>query len=396
MTGPQKSRIERHPGRSLFLFLLIATLLLDFAVTGVYHFFKYGTVHKYADRRALGERSPLFHHTLKAAANYDYQRWGHLRHSVSTNSLGFRDKSVREVSLLPPGYRVVFMGDSFTYGVGLPYEKTFPCLVEQALAEDGVEVLNAGVVSYSPAIYWKKTEYLLEEAGLRFHHLVVFLDISDIHDEAVFYDTKEGRVVWIQGPAPALREFFFEYTTIVRNLWEGTEKAYHRITRAPDTRRTEEDRRYAANEYRSLWTVDPEAFRDYGATGLRKAKRHMGRLHDLLQRHGIGMTLVVYPWPTQILHGDLDSIQVSHWRHWAEQRSVLFIDLFPAFIPAERDPKEAIRRHFIPGDLHWNERGHRLVARRFLEVWVPHAETTIREPSRRRLPQEGPSRSVEP
>ena len=50
------------------------------------------------------------------------------------------------------------------------------------------------------------------------------------------------------------------------------------------------------------------------------------------------------------------------------KRSILFIDLFPDFIPIGQDPKEVIRKYFIPGDLHWNEEGHRLVARRFLET----------------------------
>jgi len=370
-THPKRALIPRHPKKSLVLFLLVVTLVLDFALTGVYHLFKYGTIHKYADRRALGERSPVFHHTLKPNAEFKYQRWGNLRHSVSTNSLGFRDRTVCNIPLSSDKVRVLFMGDSFTYGVGLPYEETFICLIDNEIRDKNVEVLNAGVVSYSPAIYWKKTEYLLSQAGLRFDYLVVFLDISDIQDEADFYDTDEERVIWIRGPAPALREFFYEYTTILRNLWEVAEEAYDRATEDPDTRRTEDDRQYATNEYRSLWTVDKEAYDDYGARGLRKAKEHMGRLHDLLQVHGIGMTLVVYPWPTQILHKDRDSIQVRVWREWAAERSVRFIDLFPDFIPTDTPPKEAIRNYFIPGDLHWNEEGHRLAARRLVEELGP-------------------------
>lgn len=359
--------IQRHPGRSLFVFLLVCTVLLDFAGTGVYHFCKYGTIHKYADRRALGERSPVFHHTLKPSAEFRYQRWGNVRHSVFTNSLGFRDKAVRRIPLSSDKYRILFMGDSFTYGVGLPYEKTFVGLMDRELSKRHVEVLNAGVVSYAPAIYWKKTEVLLTDVGLRFNHLVLFLDISDIQDEAEFYDIAGGRVIGIQGPAPALREFVYEYTTILRNLWEVGEALYDRISGDPDLRRTEEDRRYATNEYRSLWTVDEEAYRDYGAVGLQKAEKHMDLLYRLLRRHGIGMTLVVYPWPTQILHEDRDSIQVRFWRDWAARHSVCFIDLFPDFIPEGRDPKEGIREYFIPGDIHWNEAGHRLVADRLLE-----------------------------
>jgi hypothetical protein len=387
---------NRHARICLLLFLLAATLLIDFVGTGIYHFFKYGSLNKYADRRALGERSPLFHHTLKPMAEYRYQRWGDFRHSVFTNSLGLRDRAVRVLPLTSERYRALFLGDSFTYGVGLPYEKTFPFLVEQGLGAANVEILNAGVVSYSPAIYWKKTEVLLTQAGLRFDHLVLFLDISDIHDEAVFYDTAEDRVVWIRGPTPALREFLFEYTTILRNLWEVAESNHRRATHDPDAQRTEEDRRLAANEYRSLWTVDRRALEDYGTAGLQKARRNMDRLHDLLQGYRIGMTLVVYPWPTQILHNDLDSLQVTFWRQWAEERSIGFLDLFPAFIPADRDPKAVIRQYFLAGDLHWNEQGHRLVADRLLEMWTPLSRAADPGPSRPRAPRADSSRNAAP
>ena len=370
----QRSWIQKNPKKVLFCFLLVAILVLDLSLTGIYHFFKYGTIHKYADRRALGERSPIFHHTLKPNTRFSYQRWGHTRHSVFTNSLGFRDTAVRSVPLSSDKVRVLIMGDSFVYGVGLPYDKTFVSLVASGLADRNVEVLNAGVVSYSPAIYLKKTEYLLRDVGLRFDHLVVFLDISDIHDEAAFYDTTDEGVIWIGGPAPAIREFLYEYTTLPRNLWEAGEALYKWIADDPDTHRTEEDRRYGTNEYRSLWTIDKEAYEDYGALGMERAKKHMGRLHDLLQAHGIDMTLVVYPWPTQVMHTDLDSIQVRLWKAWAAKRSVRFVDLFPDFIQAGTDPREAISKYFIPGDIHWSEEGHRLVAATLRDTWTGHLD----------------------
>jgi hypothetical protein len=380
-TQPQKSWIERNPKKVLFCFLLVSTLILDPALTGVYHFFKYGTIHKYADRRALGEKSPVFHHTLKPNARFSYQRWGHTRHSVTTNSLGFRDTAVHRVPLSSDKHRILFMGDSFVYGVGLAYDKTFVCLVASELGGKDVEVLNGGVVSYSPAIYFKKTEHLVRDIGLRFDHLVVFLDISDIHDEAEFYDTTDERVIWIRGPTPVIREFVFEYTTLARNVWEITEELYDAITDDPDTHRTEEDRQYGANEYRSLWTVDESAYSDYGAVGLEKAKKHMNLLHSLLRRNGIPMTLVVYPWPTQILHEDLDSIQVRVWREWACEHSVDFIDFFPSFIKPGKDPREVIRKYFIPGDIHWNEEGHRLVAARLLNAWASNSPSMTRSSS---------------
>src|SRR5262249_34854318 len=36
--------------------------------------------------------------------------------------------------------------------------------------------------------YYAKTRYLLEQVGLQFHEVVVFIDVSDTEDEARYYD----------------------------------------------------------------------------------------------------------------------------------------------------------------------------------------------------------------
>ncbi len=95
----------------------------------------------------------------------------------------------------------------------------------------------------------------LSDVGLRFDHMVVFLDISDIQDEAEWYDMKDGRVIWIRGPSPiipAMREFLYEYTTIPRNLWSLGRTFHKKVLQDPDARRTEEDEFYAINDYRAI------------------------------------------------------------------------------------------------------------------------------------------------
>jgi len=163
------NRFERYPKTVLVLVLVLFVLVADLFLTGVYHIQKYGTVHKFADRRALREASLVFHHTLKVNGQQVDQKWGHLSNPLYTNSLGFKDRRIRKVPLVSSNYRFIFIGDSFTEGVGFEYEKTFVGLVDTALANDHIEVFNAAVSSYSPAIYFKKVEYLLETVGLDFN-----------------------------------------------------------------------------------------------------------------------------------------------------------------------------------------------------------------------------------
>jgi lysophospholipase L1-like esterase len=71
--------------------------------------------------------------------------------TVRTNSLGLRE---RELPLdKPPGVvRVLFLGDSVTFGSGVPNDAPFPRVVEAALVDlpgPRVETVNAAVVGYN-------------------------------------------------------------------------------------------------------------------------------------------------------------------------------------------------------------------------------------------------------
>src|SRR5262249_39821424 len=129
---------------------------------------------------------PEYDHAVKP--NFaGYRGWGWDRFPYYTNSLAFRDASVRSVPLASSGRRVVLMGDSFTEG-SHRFEDTFAGLLYQAGQQrsDKIEFLNAGVGSYSPVIYYRKTKALIGR-GLQFDEMVVFSDISDVCDESRAY-----------------------------------------------------------------------------------------------------------------------------------------------------------------------------------------------------------------
>jgi lysophospholipase L1-like esterase len=289
---------------------------------------------------------------------------------------------------MPDSQRILFIGDSFTEGIGVEFEDTFVGIIGKKLSYDSIEILNAGVSSYSPAIYYRKTKYLLEETNISFDSLVVFLDISDIEDEAEFYWIDDDRVigtdrvpqVWL-GMRKSGRTIKQEIALHASNSI-GNAAVYNsiivclgylvksNITIIPDSgeERSEQDDELGTGKLRALWTVNDALFTSFGAKGLRRGRENMDRLLDVLKRYDIDLTVVVYPWPDQIIEQDLHSRQVSFWRAWAEERGVQFIDLFPVFV-SEKDGEATIRENFLPGDVHWNEAGHRLVAERFLKAY---------------------------
>jgi len=73
---------------------------------------------------------------------------------VTINSYGFRGKEFSETKA-PGTYRIVALGGSTTYGIGLEEDGTYPYFLEEILQErlgtDKIEVINAGLVSATTA-----------------------------------------------------------------------------------------------------------------------------------------------------------------------------------------------------------------------------------------------------
>jgi hypothetical protein len=161
---------ERNPKKTIFFLVGFVVILLDLILAPFFA------------ERIPNIKDTHYHHGLEA--NYrGIVTWGTKNYIFHTNSLGFKDKNNRAVQLKNNKYRILFIGDSFTEGVGFPYDETFVGLIDQQLNNSDYEVLNAGVASYSPKLYYFKIKYLIENVGLKFDELCVYFDISDVQDE---------------------------------------------------------------------------------------------------------------------------------------------------------------------------------------------------------------------
>jgi hypothetical protein len=312
---------------------------------------------------------PYYHHGIKPGQSA-HDSWCGNNYPVYTNSLGFKDRSPRQVALASSGKRIVFIGDSFTEGIGLPYEETFVGQIAQQLEPQGVELLNAAVIGYSPRLYYLKIKDLIERVGVRFEELYVFIDISDPINELEYEQylppesasaraasrldallLERSTLYYLLRSTIAGREQVLQWQALHGDhpCWVGRETAIH----DPDVE--------------SNWTLKRRLYNRFAARGLLLAEQNMDRLVELCRRHEIKITLAVYPWPVQVANGDLLSIQVSFWQAFAARQGLELINLFPAFIRKDENPNAVIARYFIPGDDHWNAEGHRLVASVVLE-----------------------------
>ena len=377
MDTKQSNIFEKHPKKTLAVILLLAFILIDFTAAATLKTlgkFEPSYIPSSILEATYRKQDSVFHHTLSRNIDFDQAEWGRHYYTIHTNSLGFKDREVRNIPLKSSKTRILLIGDSFTEGVGTEFRDTFAGILQQTLAQKDIEVLNAAVSSYSPIIYFRKTQYLLETVGLEFDHLVVFIDLSDMEDEVRGYKfDQQGNVVSRQTIAAvgqtgkdrqaakkgtSFKEFISQNTVLlgrIRNL-----AGWLRNNLRPWEK--------SLNQSRGMWTLDDKLYADYGEAGLALADQHMSQLKTLLDQHGIPLTVAVYPWPDQIYHHDIDSRQVQYWRQWSKRNKTGFINLFPAFINNDLSPEQTIKTLFIQGDVHWNNKGHQLIASRLLET----------------------------
>ena len=327
-------------------------------------------------------RSEVFHHGLTPGREV-LDVWGRRGYRLAVNSLGFKDASARHVPADGDTPRLVIIGDSFTEGVGFPFEQTFAGHLKTALEPKGVEVLNAGVISFAPSLYYRRLRHVIVEDGLGVDEVVVFLDISDIFEEAISYkEDAHGRLL-----VPAkrdrtlrtVRHWYRDHSLLARTFYVARDArrlskrrdAVRKTTatvlgRAPDSLTDAEMQLYHTITLPgSRLAHDAAAWKEYGERGRAKAARQMSLLATMLKERSIRLTVVVYPWPAHLLLDPEGSGHVDFWRRWATENGGGFIDLFPVFTTAKA--AEVLARYFIDHDVHWNADGHRLVAKSFLE-----------------------------
>ena len=320
--------------------------------------------------------------------------WGGERYPLMTNSLGFRDKKITDVPLNDAKPRILALGDSFTEGM-VAWDDGFVGRIAASFPQ--YDFLNGGVGGYSPSNYLNTARIVLSE-GVDFDEVIVFIDISDAQDEAAFY-----RDVDASGSvAIAERHYFYrtwysklrmaisEHFLLTNYIFEFFERilvrfGFYHLDRGNNG--NEFDYEKSAWTYRPISQTQPfeTGYAPLGLEGgIAKEKAKMTLLWQELAKRNIPISVVVYPYPAQLVHDGVDSRQVRIWREWCEDRCKRFISVFPAFFAAKDEcprlePGCWYLKYFIFGDIHYNSAGNALVA----EVVTKSLSETL--PAKRRV-----------
>ena len=347
---PKTLRSIRKTARALgmgFIILLI-TLALDYAVLAtVFSDMKRNWTDTATASTNAYISSPTLHHDL--APNQNSERaWGNVLYHFRSDRYGFRTGRCAGGDGDKEKPAIFAIGDSFTEALGIDYEQSFVGLMACHAARQSKAVWNLGVASYSPTIYHRKIRAAAERLGIKPSEIYVFLDLSDIDDDANVYWVDEHdnvRMTW--------SHHWFDIGQFLLDNFATFRLLYDIYLRSPLACAG------SVGHERGRWTFDPKLMEEWGRRGLALADGNMDRIVELCREWKCQLIVVVYPWPDTVAAGDRDSIQVRHWRDWAALRGVRFVD---GFAPFFREPADiTMRKYFIRGDTHFNAAGHSLL-----------------------------------
>jgi lysophospholipase L1-like esterase len=279
---------------------------------------------------------------------------------VDINSFGLRDDEFPREK--PEGrQRIVVLGDSFAWGFGVEQPDIFTELLEESL--DGVDVINAGVSGYASdqQLLW------LQSDGMRFSPDLVVLVFTgnDEHDNAqhlvygIYHKPKfvlqDGELTLTNVPVPraSLPRRTIYWLGQRTALFGLIGKVRYTLIGAVRNRINQETaaREAASGEERAKVSVRPAEERFAVTLAIldemqRTAAAGGARFAIMIHGHG---------W-----------VAGYHGRYWemVETLKELGYDPFVLEECEEYDQKGMM----IPKDGHWNETGHRLVAKELERV----------------------------
>tara|TARA_Y100000590_G_scaffold46748_1_gene49510 strand:- start:2220 stop:3371 length:1152 start_codon:yes stop_codon:yes gene_type:complete len=345
---------------------------------------------KLYNNRAHRIKSYYYHHDLRPMASF-YDQWGYEKYEIFTNNLGFKDKYNRKVKFKEKN--ILFIGDSFTEGVGLKYEDTVVGIIDKNLKLNSkdIEVLNAGVQSYSTDIYLSKIYHLLERKKMPITDIVLIVSGGDFFDDSFKYldldknyildhtDQKNKYVI-------QLINFYKSNTLIYQFISRITPpkvipeiiKSFFKKNNHLDYNLKEKNLKKTSNEkllklnFLNLkdynYFFSETEFNKWGKQAIDKSMGNLKKIKKITSKYNINLNVLYIYEPILILkqpNKDVINYIISSFKK-IEDNNFQFYTI-KNYLNGFENNFEAYKNLFFIGDIHWNKKGNQSVAKEILE-----------------------------
>lgn len=269
---------------------------------------------------------------------------------IKINSEGLRDYE-HQKNKDTDTFRVLVLGDSFTFGVGVNLEESYPKVLETMLNNNTsaggpkkYEVINAGIEGYGT-----EQEYrYLEELWDRYEPNLVLVGLysNDISDVMKGIPTTGNRFKLI-------RKFYFI--------------SYLRVLQISLSTMFKDIRTGFLQIYQDHYTPELE-------NALQKTKEYLIKMRDFSYSHGAKTFIIIIPscFEMDRLEWETKGFERFYSDEFFNSNMTRFSEIFTEFgemkeiptlslLPIFRNSNK-IRPLYFNHDFHWNKEGHRLAA----------------------------------
>jgi len=340
--------------------------------------------------RAHRIKSFYYHHDFRKNA-YFFDQWGYEKYQVFTNNLGFKDHSNREITFKDKN--ILFIGDSFTEGVGLKFEDTYVGLISKKLNDNKTQVLNAGVQSYSPKIYFAKLYDIIHRNEYPITHVIVMISGGDIYDDYYKYKEVNDKNILLHD------DFQNKYIIEIINFFKSHTFLYQLITRITPPKvipelisslfqKKKEFTNYSDKEFELKkmkeeeifkfkflqnpdyeYLFNDEKFLSWGKEGIINSSKYINKIALMLKQKNIKLD-VLYAQDAPLLLINPIEKNLNFLLETIKDSTVNYSGKFhyiKDFTLSYPDAIEAYKNLYFIGDHHYNKKGNQEVAKEILK-----------------------------
>ena len=293
-------------------------------------------------------------------------------YSVKTDKNGLR------FSGIPRDYskkNIIFLGDSFTYGLGLNYEDTYVGSLEKKNTE--YNFLNYGVEGYSPSVYHYQIKEIIE-SKINFEKVILTLDISDFAEESHGWQYQENdkypsridifgknEITKIKDDESFKQKNFKASRFIARQI-----NTFFRNIKISFAEKNREKNQLPGRSsmgafiYTDIENTDQNLWKPLGfKKGIKKIEDKIIKISSLSKSNNAEFYILIWPWPDTLQFGQ------THYdlEKFAENLCVLseckkVINVIDEFNKIKTNDQNWLNNLYIYGDLHTNKLGNELIS----------------------------------
>ena len=270
---------------------------------------------------------------------------------------------------------IFIFGDSFTYGVGIEFEKTYVGLLTENLKY--YNIYNFGVGSYSPSVHLYKLKQVLNK-NLKPSKIILFLDLTDVIDEANRWNFDEKNETVMLSTNFLYNEFNKKKSFSEKNFKLSKNISSYlnfnlRNLREKSNIRIRDKRKIKTSIQGSFTYTDANNLdqrfwkKNTFKRGLNFIEKRLKQISKVAKKNNSEFYVVIYPWAETLEFGQ----QKFNWSYFVnsicDNGTCKLIDAIPAFNDYKNKNIDWSTELYFLNDEHFNEKGANLLYKTVLK-----------------------------